>query len=369
MQANTNKLVSTYIDSVYGSEIVAAAICGSYAIGVANKHSDIDVVVIVKADSTLMTRVGEFEVAQFHGKRIEILFCSAGTISATIAYADQRNYASLNDGEKRDLERLVCAKPVIGEKTWRAAIAGVRLDVYQRQLSLDYRRVAAANFEDLIGVLSVREYVIAVDFVRFLLQTDLEALSSITGDTYGRRKWLLKRLKMNAFINTSIVAQYEDIYYATNVRQQNKNVTEWLGYAVRVWQDVQANVNAKLFGLQCLDARTVAWLRSSHNGFYATVPDLLLFRLTDGWAVRTSKRTVSIDEKSAVILSSLSRSASYGEDRTDHQIETFSCHHDLDVFTDKSLMKALVDADLLMEYRDEDFYRNSIFHRFGSKVK
>ncbi|MDA3556157.1 nucleotidyltransferase domain-containing protein [Acinetobacter sp. AOR15_HL] len=359
MRKDIIDLVLEYVSKRKYNDIISLAVSGSQSIGVANNYSDIDIIAITQSEKNDVA-IGEFSVVQYKNKRIEILWHTKESALNFIRTYEKIKYVGLNDGMKRDVERFVCAKPILGESIWDEILLNIQHDIYRNQLALDYRRVAAANFEDLIGVLSAGEYVISVDFVRFLLQTELEALSAITGDTYGRRKWLLKRLNKNKIISRSIVEGFKRYYYGICVDEVK--IINWLAEAIRFWQNIQFEVNSKIFNLKPLNKRLITLIRQEYGDFCVTVPDLLVFKLGTIWGARTSEKTITITTEMASILScliDLRPIIKFDEEQEQEQEQEQILE----------LVQKLIDLELLVVYEDINSFNQCIKKRFGNNIE
>ncbi|PYE86684.1 nucleotidyltransferase domain-containing protein [Phyllobacterium leguminum] len=283
----------------FSEEGEAIALAGSQALGYATSRSDIDLVLLIKPSSGLSQSDMSFLTQLISGRRTEILILTPGTIEERFARTKAEKYNNLGYSDRRFIERISTAIPIVGEQRWNAILTSFDRDTYVAQMLRDNLTLASKSFDDLVGLYVDGDYINAVDAVRFLLQVELEALLCTFGDTGDRRRWLLRRAGLIKDLDPKVTSGFTE-YNFNMINNKFSTNFEWIENAMRFHQYIQCQIlikkyHADIGNLICSDYNT-------HSSAFITPSLLFLDCVNETWYVKTAKESRVIDETSSFIL-------------------------------------------------------------------
>jgi len=187
--------VKTYYDAKYCNKALSIAIAGSQAQGLQTSRSDIDLIVLVAKESPLAVHDGKYLCDIIDDLRLEMLILEEGSAANMIHQLQDPSFDFFIEHHRRMIERLLSAKPLAGLDAWSRIVSAVSLEDYALKLSREYIKVAVGHFDDVVGAITDDDDLLAIHCYRTLLQHSLEGLLCLYGDTYGKAKWISRRLK------------------------------------------------------------------------------------------------------------------------------------------------------------------------------
>ncbi|NTA59885.1 nucleotidyltransferase domain-containing protein [Agrobacterium tumefaciens] len=296
--------VRSYYQDKFAQNGLAIALAGSQALGYATSKSDIDLVLLAKPGSVLADKDQEYITDVVAGTRAEILVLVPETIERLLRHTRETGYKDLNYAQRRRIERLTTALPIVGASNWEKVLELFSRPDYQKQVLADNLVLASKSFDDLAGLVCDGDYTNAVDSMRFLLQVQMECLLCTYGDTGDRRRWLLRRMRLMDGFDPTVVDGFVDFNF-NMINSKYSTLLEWLLQAFRFHQKVQCKVLMRnTFEFDCpIDTPTTVLTGRK----YILSDFVFVLNIMDKWFVKSLESMHIIDLTSATILLMCSR--------------------------------------------------------------
>jgi len=293
---------AAYFHNTFSSDADVLAITGSHAAGLANSKSDLDLILLTKPESRLDDRVGEYINCQIDGVMSEILIVDPKMLSNIARRLSQGDISEYNPQDILLNEKIVSAIPVIGHEHWGEYFHAFDVSVYRSLLCEYHLKRSSAYFDDMIGSYAEGDLLLAVDALRITLSSSLEAFLCRSGDTYGKRKWLSKRIVRCPDADFSTKAGYVYYFYDAVDTSSGKKVERWLCRAQRFVQFVNSKLLLSPNQIEVPEINQEFGLASNED-FFLTSDFLHLICIQQKYYLKTRCENLVIDEVSASILS------------------------------------------------------------------
>jgi len=277
----------------------AISLSGSYAAGLATEKSDVDLVILIHQKSKHENKIGNFLVDQIDDKILESLVVDRKFISNLISDSTSQNYSSLNPNDIKLMEWVFSAVPLTGNGVWMDALSEFDRSNYRQKLSKYHQGIAISHFDDFVGEIFAEDYISAIFRLRGFMYHLTEALLSLYGDTNGRQKWILKRLKREMAIEQNI----KDDFFKYFLRIHGENKAELIGWIIQCLRLTQ-KINYETLSYAIPFVKRVD---ECSGPLFICRDGLFVVSLETGFYVKTMEDRFAIDELTALILANCHR--------------------------------------------------------------
>ncbi|MCJ9720038.1 nucleotidyltransferase domain-containing protein [Agrobacterium sp. SHOUNA12C] len=277
----------------------AIVLVGSQARGYATSKSDIDLILLMKGGSDNPLADNSFLTEVMSGIRTEILILKPDTVEARLKLWRQCAYRGMNYEERRFIEKVTNAIPIVGKSDWEKVLENFSKEEYQKQVLHDNLIFASKTFDDAAGLYCDGDHLGAVETVRSIIQVQLEALLCTLGDTGERRRWLLRRLRVIEDLDPRVIDGFIEFNF-NMINRDYTSIESWSNAAMRFHQFVQYMVfrQTNRFASDLLEEIS----HSEEDIRYITPDWMFLNRIQDKWYAKTLSGGHIIDTRSALIL-------------------------------------------------------------------
>lgn len=289
---------------MFGGRLTAAALTGSQLRGWATEFSDFDLIALLDEHGSNEEPGQNYIGGLFRGALTEALVIDQVELDRIVGLSDRSEYNSIPMEDILALEKVLSARPILGEDVWAERVARVDQSAYRERLAQRQRRFATNTFDDVRGAWCQGDLGVAVDTVRALLRNEVEALLCASGDTNGRSKWMSLRVAECTALPSDFRDRFRRIHFAFDLDVEDA-MGPWIEDAFAFHVECQ-----RLFFhlTQGFATRPDRW----ENGVeLRPVLPLFVARLRDSWVAKSPAGAVSIPRGAAEALLLVDRPISF----------------------------------------------------------
>ncbi|WP_177334271.1 nucleotidyltransferase domain-containing protein [Pseudomonas sp. NBRC 111124] len=165
---------------------------GSYAEGLANSTSDIDLYAYCETGyQGVLHNAGMMR--QRPGQNVEVSVIDRGFFERYLKKANSENYDGFPARDIEIIHKLLKGKVLFGQSAHLTLTSQVQIASFDEKVITYAQDFSISHYDDMIGAHVERDYASAALFSRFLVDSAVDTALAAVGDTYQKYKWRLKR--------------------------------------------------------------------------------------------------------------------------------------------------------------------------------
>ncbi len=286
-----------YCQSEFGSNALTCTITGSQAVGLATSGSDIDLVVVISNEALEKNYKSKYVSKIVDDKIAEALVMSESNALRIVTLLKSSSYNNISAGELDIMRKFSCSIPVTGCGYFNKLMADISMPESEVNWFKLHRRNAVTTFDDVCGALADNDYMLAVEFFRYLLNEEINALLCTFGDIYSRPKWITRRVEK---IN-SLRGDFHETFLSINFLYgitKTSDLRSWLNKALAFHKELQFRMFSKAYQLQISDAYSG---EPCGNSVVSACP-MFFLEYENEWIIKTLVGTHVVDAIAAEVL-------------------------------------------------------------------
>lgn len=201
----------------------------SYFEGLGNKKSDVDIYVIIDQYDSQMFNSNNFygdclhvEVKEVNNIQLDIEYWSFETIEKYIIDLLKTSGLSANYDVLKLLLRLYNGKILLSSKNSIQIIKLLQSNKFNQLISNRFSLEARSLYDDAVKMVSVNEYILALDCSRRALWEAVAFFNSVNGKPNLKEKWISKIfIENNGFGETDLLEEYLSLQIYCKVTSEN----------------------------------------------------------------------------------------------------------------------------------------------------